>query len=105
MKKIIALMMVIVISLSFSLSAFAAGRYGDVTNDNKVNSSDALKILLVTTGRGSLTSAQRVYADLNGDKKINSADALLVLQYSVSLISVFPVEKGEDPDIDHDYYG
>ncbi len=105
MKKLISVILAVVIALTFAVGSFAAGRYGDVTGDNKVNSSDALKILYVSTGFHSLPSNLKSYADLDGNGKINAADALYILQYGVGLIDIFPVEKGEAPDVDHDIFG
>lgn len=105
MKKLVSVIMVIVLTFSLALTSFAAGIYGDLTGDKRVNSSDALKILLVSTGQQSLTAEQKIYADVNGNGKINSSDALLILQYNVGLIDAFPVESGGEPDIDHDFFG
>ncbi len=58
---------------------------GDLTNDGKINSSDALKVLQYSVGLISLTSHQKKIADLNSDGKINSSDALFILQKSVGL--------------------
>lgn len=85
MKKIIALAMAILIAaISIPLS-LASDLNGDVNDDNKVNSSDALVILQsvvgLYTGEISLKNG-----DLNNDKQINSTDALIVLQICVGLI-------------------
>ena len=42
---------------------------------------------------------------MNNDDNVNSSDALLVLGRAVGLIDIFPVEEGEDPDIDHGFIG
>ncbi len=105
MKRFSALVLAVVLAVSLSFGALAGGIYGDLNNDNRVNSSDALRVLMFSTGLTSLNSNQKTYADVNGNGKINSSDALLILQYSVGLIKVFPVESGELPDVDHEFFG
>lgn len=60
---------------------------GDVNNDSKVNSSDALLVLQASTGQFSLSTSQKKAADINKDTRINSSDALLILQLSTGLIT------------------
>ena len=57
---------------------------GDVNNDGKVNSSDALLVLQHSVNLITLTSDQKNYADMNKDGIFNSLDALYILQKSVS---------------------
>ena len=57
---------------------------GDVNGDGKVNSIDASRVLeeyatLATTGKSSLTDAQRKAADVNCDGKVDSKDATAIL--------------------------
>lgn len=56
---------------------------GDVNNDYKINSLDALLVLQSAVGSVNLTDADITAADVNKDSKINSADALMILQYAV----------------------
>ena len=63
--------------------------YGDINNDGKRNSSDALLTLQASTGIIMLTDKQQLLADVNKDTKINSSDALLILQYSTGIITKF----------------
>ncbi|MBQ8783816.1 MAG: dockerin type I repeat-containing protein [Clostridia bacterium] len=56
---------------------------GDINNDSKVNSRDALILLQYSVGLATLDKTQKQYADMNGDKKYNSSDALEVLQKAV----------------------
>lgn len=60
---------------------------GDLNNDSKVNSSDALLVLQAATGIVNLTQEQKSFADVNKDGKINSNDALRILQFATNLIS------------------
>ncbi|MBQ8228725.1 MAG: dockerin type I repeat-containing protein [Clostridia bacterium] len=62
---------------------------GDLNDDNKINSSDALLVLQSATGIINLTQEQKSFADVNKDGKINAGDALLILQFATNLISGF----------------
>ncbi|MBQ8784160.1 MAG: hypothetical protein IJZ57_10380 [Clostridia bacterium] len=104
MKKFVAILLVLTLAFSLSISCFAAS-YGDVDADGEINSSDALLILQASTGLLNLTAQQKVNANVNNDDNVNSADALLVLSRAVGLIDMFPVEESEEPDIDHGFIG
>lgn len=69
-------------------SASTAPTYtlGDVNNDGKVNSLDALKILEYATGSSTLTSTQLKAADLDRNGKVNSTDSFIVLSISTGNI-------------------
>lgn len=90
-KKIIAILMVsAVIFTSFATGAFAAiYKYGDVNLDKKINSSDALYILQISTGLKTPNGMQKALADVSNDGKINSNDALTVLMYATGLLKEF----------------
>ncbi len=104
MKKTVAILLALVLAFAMSISCFAAS-YGDVNGDGSINSSDALLILQASTGIVTFTSSQKTRADVNNDDNVNSSDALLVLGRAVGLIDIFPVEEGEEPDIDHGFIG
>lgn len=104
MKKFIAVLLAVIIAFSLAVSCFAAS-FGDLTDDGKINSEDALVILMASTGLKTLTNAQKVYGDVNSDDTINASDALLVLKRAVGLIEIFPAEESEEPDIDHGFVG
>ncbi len=104
MKKTVAILLAIALVFAMGVSCFAAS-YGDVDGKGTINSSDALMILQASTGVLKLTSAQTERADVNNDGKTNSSDALLVLKRAVGMIDLFPVEEGEEPDVDHDFFG
>ena len=57
---------------------------GDVNEDLKVNSADALLVLQHVVGSKTLAGTWLQTADLNADKKINSADALAILKIAVN---------------------
>jgi hypothetical protein len=58
---------------------------GDVNNDGKVNSGDAIFILLIVTGQIEPTEQQKLAADVNGDGVIDVNDALFVLNIVAGL--------------------
>lgn len=91
MKRIISAVLAAIIAASaFSFSAFAGKyTYGDIDKSQKVNSSDALKVLQYTTGLAKFDSIQKALADVNADGKINSSDALQILQLTTGIISEF----------------
>lgn len=74
---------------SFSYGAKPSYKLGDVNEDGKINSSDALLILQSAVGKITLSATQTLAADVNKDGKINSSDALKVLQYAVGKITSF----------------
>ena len=74
---------------SFSYGERPTYTLGDVNNDGKINSSDALLILQSAVGKITLSATQTLAADVNKDGKINSSDAFKVLQYAVGKITSF----------------
>lgn len=82
-KKVLCALLVLVILLASSLTAFAATA-GDVNSDGKVNSTDALCILKHSVGQ-TPSGFNKSTADMNTDGKINSTDALIVLKISVGM--------------------
>lgn len=63
--------------------------YGDVNQDNRINSEDALMVLKYVVGACNLNSEQFKRADVNRDHKVNTSDALCILKYVVGLINNF----------------
>ena len=82
MKRITALLLALVITASVCLTASAA-KLGDVTGDNKVNSTDALAVLQYSVGLNN--KIDKNAADVNGDGRVNSTDALVILQIAVGI--------------------
>ncbi len=110
MKKLLCAVLGAVIFMSVAVSAYAKWcGYGDVTCDGTINSSDALMVLMASTGAKTLTGDSKKAADVDGNGKINSSDALYILNYSVGIVKRFPVDKSDDssgdPDIGHEIYG
>ncbi len=60
--------------------------YGDVNNDGKINSVDALYCLNHAVDKITLTGKKFEAADTNRDGKVNSMDALKILNYAVGNI-------------------
>ena len=62
---------------------------GDVNNDGKVNTLDAVKVLQYVSKKISLTDTQILAADTNKDGKINTLDAVRILQFVAKKITAF----------------
>jgi len=58
---------------------------GDINNDGKVNSGDAILALQISANLLIPTDNQRVAADMNNDGKIGADDAILIIRKSVGL--------------------
>ena len=69
--------------------SFTVVKYGDINNDNRVNSTDALLVLQKVVGNYSFSDAQVYAANVNKDSKISSYDALQILMFSVGEIDKF----------------
>jgi len=65
---------------------------GDVNDDGRVNSTDAVLVLRHAAGTLGQIELLENAADVNGDEKINSSDAVLILRRAGNLISAFPIE-------------
>ena len=98
LSLILAVLMVISCAVCVSAEETAAEeeatvfKYGDITADGKINSSDALAAIKHAVGITVLEGEALKAADVNGDSNINSTDALNILKYSVGSIKLFPVE-------------
>lgn len=106
MKKIMSAAVCAVIMLTMVFGAYAKFHaFGDVTGDNKINSSDALSVLMTSVGLRTLDADETLAADVDGNGKINSSDALFILNFSVGKVKEFPAESaGSDPGLGHDVY-
>ena len=58
---------------------------GDVNNDGKVCSNDAILTLRIAAGLMEPTDYQKQAADMNGDGRIRSNDAILILRIAAGL--------------------
>ena len=91
-KTGISIAAAVAITASASAMALAADYMGDVNDDGKVNSADALAILRYTVGIDG-TEINLKKADVNSDGSINSSDALKVLRMSVSLEDLIEIKE------------
>lgn len=104
MKRLVCVFTALSIMFAFSMSAFSQWKgYGDLNCDGKINSTDALLVLMHSTKVKVLTGDALKAADVSCDGKVNSSDALLILRYSVGEINSFPADTN-NPDIGHDFY-
>ncbi|MBQ2151971.1 MAG: starch-binding protein [Clostridia bacterium] len=84
--------------------------YGDVNNDGKIQSKDALLVLRNSISLEKFTDEQIAQADVDLNGKVQSKDALAILQYTLSLGSneligtefVFGAEGSDTDDTDSD---
>lgn len=83
-------------TIKISMGYAPAGSYevqpytlGDVNEDGKINSVDALLNLQASVGKITLSASAKLAADVNLDGTVNSVDALRILQYSVGKITSF----------------
>ena len=67
--------------------------YGDVNNDKKIDSRDALAIVNYVLEKITLTDDQLIAANVNADKVVDSRDALMIVNYVLEKISSFPAAK------------
>ncbi len=67
--------------------------FGDVDENNKIDSTDARLVLQLAVGKIAPESLCSEAADVDGNNKIDSTDARLILQYAVGKIDEFPIEK------------
>jgi hypothetical protein len=89
MKKVLYILLIVGIILTSTFTALTGftATMGDVNDDGRINSSDALGILQYSVGSNPKEFITDV-ADITGDGRINSSDALFVLQVSVGSIKL-----------------
>jgi hypothetical protein len=88
--KLSLILLCVLLFLLLSSSAALAAMMGDVNDDGRVNVQDVILVQKHILSP-SLTTAQQAVADVNGDGVINVRDATLIMQYSLGLITEFPV--------------
>lgn len=93
-KRLASVLLSAAIAGGCLVSSSAQGiKYGDADGNEKVNSSDALAVLLHSIEKETLTGDRLKAADVNADGNVNSSDALDILFYSVGKIDRFSAEK------------
>lgn len=73
------------LDLANAALSFTVSDLGDVDNNKKINSSDALLMLQHITSLKTLSADAQKKGDINGDNSMNATDALIVLQLSTGL--------------------
>lgn len=58
-------------------------KLGDVDENNRITTSDAVEILQSIVGKKTLTETQRLAADVDGNNSITAGDAVYILQFIV----------------------
>lgn len=74
---------------SFEYGTKPAYKLGDVNEDEKITTSDALLVLQHAAQLTELEGTQALSADVNADGKITTSDALRILQYAAEIIHSF----------------
>ena len=74
----------------FGTIVMATRLEGDVNNDTRINSGDALLVAKHIVGTTNLTGDNFLAADVNDDTFINSADLLLIKKFIVGTLTQFP---------------
>ena len=77
----------------FTYGAAPSIIYGDVNNDKKIDSRDALAIVNYVLEKITLTDDQLIAANVNADKVVDLRDALMIVNYVLEKISSFPAAK------------
>lgn len=76
----------------FDLSAanvkFKITDVGDVTQDGKITSADALNIIQCSTGMTTLNSEKERIADIDSNGKVNSSDGLAAMQIATGIRTI-----------------
>ncbi|NBX19065.1 MAG: hypothetical protein EBR09_17095 [Proteobacteria bacterium] len=90
------LLSVVLMSVAFSMQAFAGPQCGDVDGDGRVDSADSSKIAAHNSRRINLTSAQRARADVNLDGKLDKADMELIQKKFANLANCLPCPADRD---------
>ena len=82
MKKLFAWIMVAILLFGVCAVSIFAFTYGDITNDGKINTKDAVLLAqYLAEWQVSISADGLAAADVYKDGKINSKDAVLLAQY------------------------
>lgn len=68
----------------FVLTAMVTVVKGDINNDGKITTADAVAIVNIALGEEAPTADQLAVADMNGDGQITTADAVAVVQLALA---------------------
>ena len=99
---IIVCSVIVIASLATSGLSFTLGKNltkGDVDSDTKLDSGDALNIILREKGSIDFNGSQIDAADIDGNGSINYDDAVMIIQYSTGEVSrLGNMIKQSEPD-------
>jgi hypothetical protein len=90
------LLPVVLMSVAFSMQAFAGPQCGDVDGDGRVDVADSSKIGAHNAKKTKLTPAQLTRADVNLDGKLDKADMELILKKFANLVNCLPCPADRD---------
>ncbi len=89
MKKALSLLLAAALIFTFSGGFIEASakfrKTGDVNGDGRINSTDALELLMISVGMSEQTDTAVETGDIDQNGVLSAADALYILQYSVGL--------------------
>ena len=72
-------------------------KLGDVNDDDKIDSGDAILLRRYLEGDGDLDNLQLFRSDVNQDGRVNPKDWKIILDYDAGLISKLPVSPNYTP--------
>ncbi|MBQ8783947.1 MAG: dockerin type I repeat-containing protein [Clostridia bacterium] len=84
----------IILDLSKAKVKFKITDAGDVNQDGRISSSDALKIVQFSAGISSPDQQQKIIADVNSNGKINSSDGLAAMQIATGMRTINDIING-----------
>lgn len=97
MRKFLATLLTGAIAVSSVITAGAANSdsiiYGDVNNDKKVSTADAVLVMRNVLGMQDLSADAVVRADVDGDSSVTIIDSIYILRHICGTIDTFPVEE------------
>ena len=94
MKKIISILLATVIMTSSVIMAFAKPILkGDTNGDGKVTAVDSRNILLVVSGKKTISDNEKVYYDVNGTGFVTAVDARMTLRMVAGLEEEIIIEE------------
>lgn len=97
MRKFLATLLTGAIAVSSVITAGAANSdsiiYGDVNNDKKVSTADAVLVMRNVLGVHDLSADAVVRADVDGSGSVTIIDSIYILRHICGNIDKFPVEE------------
>lgn len=94
LKKIISILLATVIMTSSVIMAFAKPILkGDTNGDGKVTAVDSRNILLVVSGKKTISDNEKVYYDVNGTGFVTAVDARMTLRMVAGLEEEIIIEE------------